>query len=370
MKVGINATCLNARPSGARQRFVGIYRELVKRLPEAEFLVYEPADCRVASWFDGAANVTARPTPLPSEGRAGRLLGGLRYWGPALARDRFDLFECLNLPVVKSPSGRILTTIHDIRGLRPGASAWERTLFKSVLSRSLKTVDRVITVSEAMKREILAFHPGVPVSVVYNGLDAGEYDRVSAEDLREFSREFPLPADFALAVGHFEARKNYLRLIDAMALLRDRGRPSPLVIIGNDSGGRAAVETRIAATGLGGSVRILSGLSDLEVRCAYKLCGLFVFPSTYEGFGIPILEAMAARRPMVLSDIPVFREITQDRGVYFPPDDAERMASAIEKTLASTEDRSRLVDYGSERIKAFDFPSLGARLADAYRAAL
>ena len=103
-----------------------------------------------------------------------------------------------------------------------------------------------------------------------------------------------------------------------------------LVIVGNDSGERKAIQERIDSAKLSANVTFLSGLSDLEVRCAYKLCSLFVFPSSYEGFGIPILEAMAAGCPMVLSDIPVFREITQDKGVYFPHDDVEAMAAAID----------------------------------------
>lgn len=367
MKVGLNATCINDRPSGAKHRFIGIYRELVKRLPDVEFVVYEPADCRVASWFNGAPNVSARRTPLPSQGRARKYLAGLRYWPTALTRETFDIFECLNLPLIKAPTGRTLLTIHDIRGLRAESSAWERMAFRTVLSRSLKAVDHVITVSESMKKEILSFYPDVAISAIYNGLDVGEFDRVSAADLSEFRRKFELPEGFVLAVGHFESRKNYPRLIDAIALLRDRGRSCSLVIIGNDSGERKAVEEKVASLNLAAGVKILSGITDLEVRCAYKLCSLFAFPSSYEGFGIPILEAMAARRPIVLSDIPVFREITQNEGVYFPPHDVNLMAQAIEKTLSREDERARLIAYGAERIQAFNFLSLAAQVEKLYR---
>ncbi len=84
LKIGLNATCLNDRPSGAKQRFVGIYGELVKRLPDAECVVYEPADYRVGAWFDGAPNVTARRTPLPSEGRVSKFLQGIGDWFPCV----------------------------------------------------------------------------------------------------------------------------------------------------------------------------------------------------------------------------------------------------------------------------------------------
>lgn len=346
---------------------MGIYGELVRRLPDAEFVVYEPADCRVSAWFDGAPNVSARVTPVPSEGRVRKLFRASRYWGAALASEKFDLFEGFNMPLVRSPAGRTLLTIHDVRGLHPEYGALERAVFRTVLGRSLRAADHVVTVSEAMKAEILGFYPGVPISVIYNGLDASGFGVITEAEMLAFRRKFALPEDFILSVGHFEKRKNYLRLVDAVARLRDLGRSCKLLIIGNNSGLKNAIEARAEATNLSGRLRLLSGLSDREVRCAYKLCSLFVFPSTYEGFGIPILEAMAAGRPMVLSDIPVFREITQDRGVYFSPRDVESMALSIESVLSSSSERTRLVEYGNERIRAFSFSNLAAQLEHLYK---
>ncbi len=366
MKIGLNATCLNERPSGAKQRFVGIYGQLVKRLPDVEFVVYEPADCQVGAWFDGAPNVTVRCTPLPSEGRARKFVSGLRYWHKALSNEKFTVFEGLNLPLVKAPSGRTLLTIHDIRGMRSESSVLERTVFKLALADSIARADHVITVSETMKQEILGFFPKASISVIYNGLDITEFANVTEANLQTVRLKYGLPENFILAVGHLERRKNYLRLIDAMARLRDRGCSCSLLIVGNDSGERQLIDERIASAKLTGSVKFLTGLSDLEVRCIYKLCSLFVFPSSYEGFGIPILEAMAAERPMVLSDIPVFREITQDKCVYFQHDDAEAMATAIEKVLSSSSERMRLIGYGKARVQAFSFQSLAGQLANLY----
>jgi glycosyltransferase involved in cell wall biosynthesis len=367
LKIGLNATCLNDRPSGAKHRFVGIYGELVKRLPDAKFVIYEPADCRVGAWFDGAPNVEVRSTPIPSEGRAQKLVSGLRYWHTALALEGFDIFEGLNLPLVKAPTGRTLLTVHDIRGVRSEAGVMERAAYRLFLERSLRAADHVITVSEAMKQEILSFAPETSISVIYNGLDATRYINVTEADQQTFRSNYGLPEKFILAVGHLERRKNYLRLIDAMARLRDGGLSCSLLIVGNDNGEKKVIEERIESAKLSGTVKFLSGLSDLEVRCAYKLCSLFVFPSSYEGFGIPILEAMAAERPMVLSDTPVFREITQDMGVFFPHADDKAMALAIESVLSSGSEYTRLVDYGKERVQAFSFGNLSLQLENLYR---
>lgn len=367
MRVGLNATCLNDRPSGARQRFVGIYGELVALAPDVEFVVFEPSDCDVASWFGGAANVTARKTPIPSEGRARKFLNGLGYWRPALARERLDIFEGFNLPLVTAAGATNILTIHDLRGLLPEAGLAERLVFRPVLHQALRSADRVVTVSNAMKQALLAVNPRLDVSVVYNGLDQAALAPVPAQAKADFEAKFGLGQGYVLSVGHIEARKNYPRLVDAMARLHARGLTPSLVIIGNDSGERAAVESRIRAAGLGGRVHLLSGLSDQEVRCAYAACGLFVFPSTYEGFGIPVLEAMAAGRPMVLSNIDVFQEITEQQGVHFPAGDVEAMAHAMASVLSSAPEQARIVAYGTRRIKDFTYRSLAERVKALYQ---
>jgi len=358
---------LNDRPSGAKQRFYGIYGELIKQLPDAEFVIFEPNDCNVGAWFNGAKNVAIRRTPIPSQGRLGKFLGGLNYWSTALIQEKFDLFECFNQPLVKAPTGLTLSTIHDIRRVYSDWGILERTAYRATLRKTLSTVDHVITVSESIKREILDFAAVSSISVTYNGLDVHKYEAVEDTALQAFRSKFRLSENFILAVGHIEKRKNYLTLIAAMAHLHAQGRVCHLLIIGNDSGERAVLEERIKSSKLSGHVKFLNGLSDIEVRCAYKLCSLFVFPSTYEGFGIPILEAMAAGRPMVLSDIPVFREITEDNSVYFLPTEAENMATAIEMVLTSNSERARLIEYGTSRVKAFSFEVLATQIKHLYR---
>ena len=353
MRIGLNATCFNERPSGANQRFAGIYGELIRRSRETEFVIYEPSDCRVTAWFDGAANVTARKTPIPSQGRAGKAINGLRFRARGFGGDDLDLLEGFNLPFSRLRGGQNVLTIHDTRRLHPDWPWLERKAYGVILGRALAAADRVITVSQTMRQEILTFAPRAAVSVVYNGIDVDAFERVTEQEREAVRQKFSLPGEFVLAVGHLERRKNYPRLIEAIGLLRDRGRSVPLVIVGNDSGNRAAIASAVTKAGLANAVLMLSSLSDGEVRALYSLCSLFAFPSSYEGFGIPLLEAMAAAKPMVLSDIPVFREITEDRGIYFPPDDVDAMSAAIDLVLSSPPLERRLIAYGQERVQAF-----------------
>ena len=367
LRVALNATCFNDRPSGAKQRFLGIYRALAPRMPEVEFVVFEPADCRMADWFSGLPNVQIRATPIPSAGRWQKMFYSSRFWGEALRKQSFDLFEGFHLPLPKFPSGKSILTVHDVRRLHPDWAWQSRAAFRLALTRAISKTDMVVTVSEAMKQELMPYCVRTPVCVIPNGVEAAAKDlQPTPAELAAFRSKFVLPDRFLLAVGHLERRKNYPKLIEALAHLRNSCRPLHLLIVGNDSGERELLEAHIVSNGLESSVTLASGLSDMEVRCAYALCDLFVFPSTYEGFGIPILEAMAAGKPMVLSDIPVFREITEGRSVYFSPDHPRDIALAIERVLQSRTTIDACISYGLERVIAYGYSPISALYKSLY----
>lgn len=367
MRVGLNATCFNERPSGAKQRFRGIYRALIERCRDIEFVVYEPRDCRVGEWFAGAANVSVRRTPLPSSGRFRRAFGGLAYWRWALSRDRLDLFETFHLPLVKAPHCPTILTVHDARPVRREVPLVKRVLYGRVLRQALRSADHVITVSETMKEEIAGIEPAAAVTSIYNGIDPAPFQSASAAAAEAMRVRYDLPQDFILTVGHLEARKNYLGLLRAVAELRRAGKAISLVIVGNDGGERAEIRREILRLGLTDQVRMLEGVSDQELQSLYALCTLVAFPSFYEGFGIPVLEAMAARRPLVLSDTPVFRELTESRGAYFCPEDSAAIAAALARVLDSPQRQQELIAYGVERIRAFEFAKLAGEVEQLYR---
>ncbi len=370
MRIGINATCLNDRPSGARQRFAGIFQELLHMRPDDEFVVFEPGDCAVASWFAGAANLRAVRTPLDSNNRLQRAARGALYWPAALARERFDLFEAQNLPATWPRRGARLLTIHDVRGLRAGAGPLERRVYPRILASSIANADRVVVVSDAVRRELLAFAPDASVSVVHNGIDPARFARPDAPTLDAVSRELGLPRRFLLSVGHLERRKNYPALLEAMAALAPSQPDLHLLIVGNDSGEGTRIAADIRRQGLGERVRLLSGVPDCQLRALYASCSALVFASTYEGFGIPLLEAMAMSAPMAISDIPAFREVAADAAAYFDPCDPADIAGTVAGLLASPGERESLARAGRNRLPAFTFRTLAAGLSAAYDEAI
>ena len=368
MRIGLNATCFNDRPSGANQRFRGIYGALIARCPDFEFVVYEPADCEVGRWFGDAPNVIRRPTPLLSTSRIRRTWAGTTFWRSAFKRDKLDLFEMFNLPLVRAPGCPTILTVHDARPVLRDVPFLKRLVFGQVLRRDLRRADRVITVSETMAREILQIEPEAQVEVVYNGIDRTPFDRSATAAAEATRKKMGLPTDFLLAVGHLEARKNYPRLIEAVAQLNRTSSKTNLVIVGNDGGEGAAIKEQIRSNALEAQILLLSGVSDAELADLYSIASLVVFPSTYEGFGIPVLEAMAAGRPLVLSDTAVFRELTEGQGAYFPAEDSHALAGAIQAVLHDQEAQRALVAYGDRRVADFTFPALAARVESVYRA--
>jgi glycosyltransferase involved in cell wall biosynthesis len=377
MKIGLNATCFTGRSSGASQRFKGLYTEVFRRLRDTEFVVYEPCDCAIHSWFDQHENVRFVRTPLKSENRVQKIIAGAQFWQNTARHERFDWFESFNLPIINSPSGRNILTIHDVRDIKLPetdvlgsgfeASLVFRMLYRLILNDSVKKAHNIIAVSNTARDEIASYYPKASISVVYNGVDVSAFHSVSQAYIADVKSRLKLPNDFILSVGHFERRKNYLKLIEALSGLRKRGQSVNMVIVGNDSGELKTVIKHAIDFGVADQLFVINNLSDFELRAIYRAAMLFVFPSIYEGFGIPILEAMAAEIPIVLSNIAVFKEITEGACYYFDPSDSEDIADAIAYVVSSASEIDRLVRYGSKRVLDFCFSNLSFGIENIYK---
>ena len=366
MRIGLNATCFNDRPSGANQRFLGIYGSLFDQMPDAEFLVFEPHDVKIHTWFRERSNVTFKRTIIPSEGRVKKFLIGSAFWRKYLLNQKLDFFEGFNIPSIANPCGKTFHTIHDIRGTQKEFSSWEHFISRPAHKKSLNRVDNIITVSQTMKSEILKLCPNVDISVIYNGLDYESFNQISANIIEETKKNLKIPSEFALSVGHFEDRKNYENLIDAIKILKDIGLEIPLVIVGNDNGSKEKIMKKISQNNLNKLIFLRSDITNLEVKALYKLSNLFIFPSVYEGFGIPLLESMAAKTPLISSDIEVFREITQNQGIYFDPLSPLNIANSIKNTLMDSNLLNDIQAYGINRVRDFSFNSLALQLKNFY----
>ena len=159
---------------------------------------------------------------------------------------------------------------------------------------------------------------------------------------------------FILGVGTLQPRKNFAGLIAAYAPLRQRARAAAsLVIVGQRAGSTTGIFAAVAELGLEEQVRFLGFVADEDLPALYTLADVFAFPSFYEGFGIPILEAMACGTPVVASNASSLPEVVGDAGLLVTPEDTEALAEALERALEDSALRATLIARGQEQARRF-----------------
>lgn len=354
---------------------IGTYvRNLVReyaRLPgdDTYVLVCHPRDAafvrelgpRFVPWPDASANYSIREQlTVPLD----------------LRRARCDLFHAPHYVVSPLVGCPVVVTIHDCIHLRfpqylPNrlAHVYART-FMSIAARRAK---RIITVSQASKDDIQRYlgAPASKIDVIYNGLDArylAPPDETAIANVRE---RFLLNAPFVLYAGNIKPHKNVERLIEAFALLRQDGHQDlKLLIIGDEVSKYPGLRRLVHRHHLHTHVRFLGFVPDATLAALYRLASLFVFPSLFEGFGFPPLEAMASGTPVITSNVSSLPEVVGDAAVLVDPLDPRAIADAMARVLGDTTLRRELIARGHARARTFTWADAAACTRAVYRAVL
>lgn len=225
------------------------------------------------------------------------------------------------------------------------ASIIERIFARRALARAIK----ILTPSQSTKKDIMNLFQIPPEKINVTPLAASEIFSPKIIGASAISEKYILPKDFILAVGTIEPRKNYDRLIDAVVALKSKG--VKLVIAGRPGWNSKNIIHHIGLAG--DSVIHLTNCSDHELPALYTLAKFFVMPSLYEGFGIPILEAMASGCPVISSNAGSLPEVGGDAAIFFDPHDTEQIKAAIEKLWDSETLKRELREKGLVRAKHF-----------------
>jgi len=296
-----------------------------------------------------------------------------RFGRPRLDRifgGRLDLAHSptpLRLPA----SGRSIVTVCDLFFMEEPEKADReaRARFLKRTEASLRAADGVVTISEYSAgaiRERFGLDPG-KIKVTHLGLDGFLAGVASPDDIAGIRRKLDLPGGFLLFVGALEPRKNVPALIEALALVKAKRGPIPLILAGRSGGDVEAVERTIELRGLLTQVRRPGYLSEIEVRALYQSASALVFPSLAEGFGLPLLEAMAAGLPAAVSDAGALPEIGGDAALYFKPEDPEDIARTILRILDDEPLREELKRRGTGRAARFSWRRTAEATLDFYR---
>ncbi len=289
-----------------------------------------------------------------------------------LWRARVDLFHAPHYVVSPLTLCPFVVTIHDCIHLRfpqylPNRAAY--VYARTVMSSSARRARRVLTVSQASKQDILHFLKirADKIEVIYNGLDERLAVEPPPDEIARVQQRFQLTSPFVLYAGNIKPHKNVDRLIEAFSLLRQQGMvDAKLLIIGDAISKYPNLRRLVHRHQLHQHVRFLGFVSDEMLAVLYRLASVFVFPSLYEGFGLPPLEAMAAGAPVITSNVSSLPEVVGDAALLINPLDPQDIATAMARVLGDARLRADLIRRGHERVRAFSWDVSAAQTYAAY----
>lgn len=288
-----------------------------------------------------------------------------------LRRSGADLFHGVHSVVPVSCPVPSVVTVHDLAFIRfPQTFRAYNRIYLDVATRlSVRRAARILVVSEHTRREVIGLLGVAPERVVVTPNAVREHFRPPDPAVLEtFRARKGLPEHFVLYVGTLEPRKNLTTLLEAYAEVAQR-QAAPLLVGGGKGWLYDAVFQRLEALGLRERVRFVGYLDEEELPLWYAAATVFVFPSIYEGFGMPPLEAMACGTPVVASNTSSLPEVVGDAGLTVSPYDPAALAEAISRLLADADLRQELRERGLQQARAYSWRVTAERTLAAYEAA-
>ena len=335
MNIGINCCHLSDTNDGAKTRIVNIYSVLIKLRKKDNFIFFVPKNLNLKIFSKNLnfKNVKFIKLDILSTQIFQRFFLGFFYWPEALKNLKIHYFDHSYLPLLifGKKKSKIILTIHDLRYLNYWKNDfWRFLIFRSVLYISLKNCDKLITVSNTVKSKLSIFYRK-PINLIFNFINT-----------ESKKKHITKSKQFIFSIGHFEKRKNFENLIKAFTIVKSNGYKGDLILCTNQGRNFDKIKKLIIDNPYSNNIKLHKNKNDEFVKKLYQSTELFVMPSIYEGFGIPILEAARYQKPILLSNIKVFKEITLNKSIYFNPYDISDISRKIVYVLQNYKEQKRL----------------------------
>jgi glycosyltransferase involved in cell wall biosynthesis len=354
MKIGIDAHMLGHHETGNETYILELVKAATALGTTDQFVIYVEAGDALPNQVRQRPNV--RIVKLDSRSPVRRLLLEL----PRRARrDRLDVLHVTYSAPLWNPCP-LVVTVHDIsfEKFPEYFSARDLAVLKGLVPRSVRAARRVITDTEFTKRELLDVYRLPPEKVVVTPYASGEQFRPIREPARlaGIRARYKTSEHFILAVGNLQPRKNLGRLIEAYVQAKGKyGLKHKLVIVGQSQFRSSEVQAKVQEHGLGGEVIFTGFVADEDLPLLYNAADVFVFPSLYEGFGLPVLEAMACGTPVICSNTPPLPEIADGAARLVDPRSTSDVAEALAELLCDEERRAGLRARGLQRAQEYSW---------------
>lgn len=374
MKIGFDAKRIfhNFRGLGNYSRT--LVESLVKHFPENDYVLFTPPfdDPRAKEWKKRHANLDI-VTPQSSLGKVFSSSWRSLFLGDVIKKQNVDLYHGLSheLPPGLNKKGiASVVTVHDLIFLRfPDYFPWvDRQVYLRKFSHAVSQADIVVAICEQTKRDLIHFLncPEEKIRVVYQSCHPNFYSGLSEERKNEIREKFNLPEHYILYVGALEERKNALSLVQAFARLKDLV-PHQLVLVGNGKDYLKLIEKEIINNGMIDRVTIHSHVLNEELPGFYQMADLFVYPSFFEGWGIPNVEALFSEVPVITSEGSCFPESAGPSSVYCNPYSVEDMVAKMEKVLFDDDLQASMIRQGRAYAEKFHWKNTSQNLIDVYK---
>jgi glycosyltransferase involved in cell wall biosynthesis len=378
MKIGFDAkrAFLNKTGLGNYSRFV--LRTLTEFFPDNKYLLYTPQSNRVHAELQPLIDQRSVQVRTPTGPMA--MAGLSAVWRSysltkQAEKEGVQLFHGLSneLPIAKSNKVRKVVTLHDVLFLRyPHLyNLVDLAIYKQKTKWACKAADRIVAISQQTAQDLIDFYkvPSSKIDVVYQGCHPSFRVEYDSYVLDRIASKYSLPQDFVLNVGTLEARKNALLILQAMAQLKNKIQ-LPLVLVGRATRYKEELMTYARKHNLIDQVHFLHNVPFEDLPKIYQLSRMFVYPSVFEGFGIPILEALSSRVPVITSKGSCFPEAGGPHSIYINPNDPEELADAILRVINNPTMATKMIIDGVAHSLGFEDAKVAQDLMNVYKKAL
>jgi glycosyltransferase involved in cell wall biosynthesis len=374
MNIGFEAKRIFTNFTGLGNYGRFIVGSLSSYFPENRYFLYTP---RVSNSPE-VLSVTERSNVqiIKPEGifSKGPLASVWRTWGVGSHKTvaALSIFHGLSqeLPVSLPGTVRKIVTVHDLIFLRYPKlyNPIDAKIYSAKVKRACESADRIVAISEQTAIDIQE-RLGLSnerIRVVYQGCNPAFYERLPDSKIQEVRNKYGLPSEYILSVGTIEERKNILLLVRALSQIPESKR-IPVLIVGRQTGYFKVVSAEIIKLGLSKWFIFLGNASFTDFPALYQGAVMFVYPSLFEGFGIPLIEAIASGIPVITSKGSCFLEAAGPASVYVDPADPADLAANIQQVSERTELRKQMTEESFEFIKRFDSEQIAAATMKVYR---
>lgn len=288
-----------------------------------------------------------------------------------LKRDGVDIYHGLTgeLPLGLSEAGiKSVVTIHDLIFMRCPEyyNPVDVAIYKWKFRNTCKQADRIIAISECTRRDIMELGEidDSRIHVVYQSCDTRFRQQVSPEQKQDVRARYSLPKRYVLFVGTIEERKNALLAAQALPYLSDE---IHLVLVGRQTAYAKTITSFARQNGLANRIHMLSGVPTSDLYAIYQQAECFVYPSRYEGFGIPVIEAIQSRLPVIACTGSCLEEAGGPDNVYVDPDEPQEMAMAIKSITDNPDAARQIVTRSLDYIRRFENGNVAQEILNVYR---